>query len=158
MNDALSIIRDFSIDTYVQLMGSNVVREVDLLTRVPDAFISLKVARFDTTRNVVNVSYDGNQIAGDFLLNVVQAAQKVSPVRMYRTPLITREILFYMTQPGLYTSNGFMEDGGTMPAIRLLRFHINRFAITNKKVLGIQMNEFSWWLDFRDVVIQDKPS
>lgn len=158
LNDALSIIRDFSIDTYVQLMGSNVVREVDLLTRVPDAFTSLKVARFDTTRNVVNVSYDGNQIAGDFLLNVVQAAQNVSPVRMYRTPLITREILFYMTQPGLYTSNGFMEDGGTMPAYRVLRFHINRFAITNKKILGIQMNEFSWWLDFRDVVIQDKPS
>jgi len=158
MNDALSIIRDFSVETYVQRMGSNVVREVDLLLRVPDAFTSLRVARFDTTRNVVNVSYDGNQIAGDFLLNVVQAAQNVSPVRIYRTPLVTREILFFMTQPGLYTSNGFIEDNATVPTARVLRFDINRFAITHKKVRGIQMNEFSWWLDFRNVVIQDEPS
>jgi ABC-type transport system substrate-binding protein len=158
VNDALTLIRDFNVDTYVQQMGTNVVRVVEPLLRTPDEFVSHKLARFDTSRNVVNVSYTGNQIAGDFLLNVVQAAQKVAPVRIYRTPLVTREILFFMTQPGLYTSNGFMDEAGTWSAIKLLRFDMNRYAITNKKVRGIQMNEFSWWLDFANVVIQDEPS
>jgi hypothetical protein len=158
VNDALSVLREFSIDGYVQLMGSNVVQVAEPLRGLPDGFTSLKVARFDTVRNVVNISYDGNQIAGDFLLSLIQASRNISPMRIYRTPLVTREILFFMTQPGQYTSNGFLDENDALPANRLMRFDINRFAITNKKVQGILMNEFSWWLDFRKVVFQDKPS
>jgi len=158
LNDALTIVRDFNIDEYVQLMGTNVVRVADSIKRVPEEYSSIRVARFDTSRNVVNVSYDGNQIAGDFLLNVMQAAQNVSPMRIYRSPLVTREILFFMAQPGLYTSNGFVDNNDTMPSYNVVRFDINRFAITNKKIQGIEMNEFSWWLNFNNVVIQDEPS
>jgi ABC-type transport system substrate-binding protein len=158
INDALSVIKEFNVEEYVRLMGTNVVRVVNPLMHTPDGFTSMRVARFDTVRNVVNVSYNGNQIAGDFLLNVVQSARNITPMRIYRTPLVTQEILFFMSQPGLYTSNGFIDDNDVMAANRVLRFDINRFAITNKKVRGIQMNEFSWWLDFRNVVIQDDPS
>jgi hypothetical protein len=158
MNDALSLIRGFNVDEYVQLMGSSVVQIVDSVKMVPPDFVSMKAAQFDTSRNVVNVSFNGNQVAGDFLLNIVQSARDTTPMRIYRTPLVTREILFYMTQPGAYTTNGYLDIDDTLPENRVLRFDVHRFAIINKKVKGISMNEFSWWLDFRNVVIQSDPS
>ncbi len=158
LNDALSLIRAFDVDQYVQMMGTSVVTVIDSVRVAPSDFTSMRVARFDTSRNVVNVSFNGNQIAGDFLLNVVQAARDVTPMRIYRTPLVTREILFFMTQPGYYTTNGFIDPDDVLPANRVLRFDVNRYAISNKKVSGILMNEFSWWLDFRNVVIQSDPS
>lgn len=158
LNDALTVIRDFRMDQYVGLMGESVVRIVDSLGTVPAEYVSTRVAQFDTVRNVINVSFNGNHIAGDFLLNIVQSAKDVAPMRIYRTPLVTREILFYMTQPGLYTSNGAIEPVA-MPTSQLVtRFEINRYAIINRKVQGIRMNAFSWWLDFRNVVIQNSPS
>lgn len=158
LNDALTVIRNFSMDEYVGLMGGSVVRVVDSLSVAPTEFVSLRVAQFDTVRNVINVSFNGNQVAGDFLLNIVQSAKDVTPMRIFRTPLVTREILFYMTQPGLYTSNGSYEPEALPSAQRVTRFEIDRFAIINRKVQGIQMNSFSWWLDFRNVVIQNNPS
>jgi hypothetical protein len=158
LDDALTLIRSFNVDQYVDMMGSSVTRVVYFVGFAPADFTSMRVANFDTSRNVVNVSFNGNQIAGDFLLQVVQAARNVTPMRIYRTPLVTREILFFMTQPGQYTSNGLLDETDVLPANRVMRYEINRFAITNKKVQGILMNEFSWWLDFRMVVFQDKPS
>lgn len=158
LNDALTLFRDFSMDEYTGLMGSSVVRVVDSLGRAPADFESVRVARFDTVRNVINVSFNGNQIAGDFLLNIVQSAKDISPMRIFRTPLVTREILFFMTQPGLYTTNGSNEFDMVPTSQRVASFEIDRYAIINRNVQGIRMNMFSWWLDFRNVVIQNSPS
>src|SRR5690606_28328992 len=77
LNDALTVIRDFRMDQYVGLMGESVVRIVDSLGTVPAEYVSTRVAQFDTVRNVINVSFNGNHIAGDFLLNIVQSAKDV---------------------------------------------------------------------------------
>ena len=155
--DALSVLRDFSIQRYTEQMGSKIVRQITLEGPFDTQGATDRLARFDTLRNMINLSYDGNHISGDFLLNIVQSSRNIAPMRIYRSPLVTREILFYMTQPDTFASNGLMELEATSTH-QLMRFEMDRFAIMNKNVHGIQMNQYSWWLDFRGAAVHQKPS
>jgi len=105
---------------------------------------------------VINVSFNGNLIAGDFLLNVTQSTKDVAPTRIYRSPLVTREILAYVVQSP-YNPNGFVSSMGAIQD-RLLEFEVKRYAIINTSVVGIKMNHLPWWLDFRGAKVSPKES
>lgn len=156
--DALYLIRDFDPSSYRELMGIHTVQIIDTLSKPPVGFVSERLAQLDTVRNVVNVSYNGNLVAGDFLLNLVQHTRQIVPMRIYRTPIVTRELLFYVTQPATFATNGTESNSLDRISHRLMAFTVNRYAIINKNVKGIKFNSQPWWLDLRGVVLQTQPS
>jgi len=156
-DDALYLIRNFDPNSYRELMGTHTVQIIDSLPQPPEGFVSERLAQLDTVRNVVNVSYNGNLVAGDFLLNLVQHTRQVAPMRIYRTPIVTRELLFYVTQPAIVASNGIVSDTDGRSSQKLMTFTVNRFAIIHKNVQGIKLNSQPWWLDLRGVVLQTQP-
>jgi len=44
-----------------------------------------------------------------------------------------------------------------MNATRLLDFSVHRYAISNKNVKDIKMNDYPWWLDLSKVNINANP-
>jgi len=154
--DTKFLFKNFTSAQYSAQMSAPVVQIMSAMETFPPDFISQKLAQFDTSRSVINVSFNGNFVAGDFLLQLTQSTKEIAPMRIYRSPLITREILAYVVQSsdspnGVDVSLGKVQD-------RLVEFEVKRYAIINTTVDGIKMNRFAWWLDFRGAKITPKES
>jgi hypothetical protein len=137
-------------------MRAPVIQKVREMEAAPYDFVSQRLAQFDTSRSVINVSFNGNLVAGDFLLQLTQSTKEIAPMRIYRTPLITREILGYIVQSSDAPNEMDMTYGRVQDL--LVEFEVKRYAIINSAVDGIRMNHLPWWLDFRGATItREKP-
>ncbi len=154
--DTRYLFRNFTFEQYSSLMRAPVVHMVREMEAAPYDFVSQRLAQFDTSRSVINVSFNGNLVAGDFLLQLTQSTKETAPMQIYRTPLITREILGYIVQSS-DASNGIEPTYGRVQDL-LVEFEVKRYAIINSAVDGIRMNHLPWWLDFRGAKITREES
>jgi ABC-type transport system substrate-binding protein len=154
-NDGLHLLKSYDPQTYVTFMANPSVSLVKNEITKPAGPPSYKFAQFDSTKQVINLSYNGNLISGDFLLHLSTSLRSFAPVQMYRTPIVTRELLFFVDQSSkesIFDVPKGLADARAQ-ALRLLDFSVHRYAITNKKVKNVSMNDYSWWLDLSKVTI-----
>lgn len=153
--DGLHLLKTYDPYAYTTFMVNPSVRIVKNHITKPVLPPSSKLAQFDSKKQVINLSYNGNLISGDFLLHLSTFVTSQAPVQLYRTPIVTRELLFFVDQ----SSNDFTFESSKetvkerMNTTRLLDFSVHRYAITNRKVLHIKMNDYAWWLDLSKVTI-----
>lgn len=154
-DDGLHLLKSYDPNAYVTYMANPSVSIVKNDITKPAGPPSYKYAQFDSTKQVINLSYNGNLISGDFLLHFSTSLRSFAPIQLYRTPIVTRELLFFVDQRTKDSYNDApkgLADARTQ-ATRLIDFSVHRYAITNKKVQHVGMNDYSWWLDLSKVTI-----
>lgn len=155
--DVLYLLRSVNLNQYAEQMGV-AAQILNTIPEMPQDYYAVRVVNFDTTAHVLNMGYNGNLIAGDFLLNLSRRDHLAYPVRIYRTPIINRELLMYVDQPGTYVplpeivipDSLYIRDPQLMA-----RFSVKRYAIVNRNVSGIRLNALPWWLDVSGVTIRE---
>jgi len=159
-DDGLQLLKSYDPNSYVTFMANPSVKIAHNYLTKPTSQPSYKMAQFDSSKQVINVSYNGNLISGDFLLHLSSSIKAFAPVQLYRTPIVTRELLYFVDQSTngnkpASTSLEFRDH--RMNATRLLDFSVHRYAISNKNVKDIKMNDYPWWLDLSKVNINANP-
>lgn len=155
-HDALSLLSTVDWPSVKRNMGMSTFEIEHLNSLSGISTLEKMVGLFNSgvggQRNLL-LSFTDDQVSRLLGRFVGSEINKAIPVQLVQSQIVSRDIFLYIKRIPAYTSQPGL---GVATDLRLARFNVRHFALWNNEIDGVELNNYSWWIDLSNVSLKPR--
>lgn len=149
-DDAAYLTDQFNFQQYANWLGARAVSliyKAKPLHQVDGELLLERLGKNNINDDFFTAAYTNDKQAFNFISTYMDTLSQKMKVRIVKSPVIGRDMTIYISHNVSYSPGDDPQNGENV----LLHFGIRRYAIMNKDIKNIELNQYEWWQNLDEV-------